>query len=654
MDMKLFADALRFLSLDMVEQAHSGHPGTPMGMADIVAVLFSKFLKFDSKKPHWPDRDRFLMSNGHASTLQYALLYLTGYEDISIEDLKNFRQLDSKTAGHPEYGAFAGIEASGGPLGQGLGMAVGMALAERMLAVRFGKELVDHYTYVTVGDGDLMEGLSEEAISLAGHFKLNKLIAFWDDNKITIDGGTDLATSTNIPLRFEANGWSVIEVDGHNQDEIEKAIASARKSDKPTLIDCHTIIGFGAPTKGGTSAAHGAPLGEEENAATRKNLGWTYAPFELPAGLLEETKALGRRGQKESESWEQRLSVFPNKEKFIEWVVENKLPADFDKKMQTFKKALTEEKPVLASRKSSQKTLAFLFNEIPNLLGGSADLSASNLTKVSVSKDINAVDFSGNNIEYGIREHGMGAVLNGLSLHGGFIPFGGTFLSFVDYLKPSIRLAALMGKRVIYVLTHDSIGVGEDGPTHQPIEQVAMLRAMPNVVVLRPADALEVAESWEIALKRTDGPTALILSRQNLPFLRQDAEKNETEKGAYIISNCAGKRDVTLIATGSEVALAIEAQQALKEKGIFAAVVSMPSQELFNRQSAAYKKEVLGEAPRMAIEALSSFGWERYVGETGAIMAMTTYGASAPAKLLFQKFGFTADNVVQKVLTLVK
>ena len=654
MNTKLFADALRFLSMDMVEKAKSGHPGTPMGMADITAVLFSKFLKFDASAPRWPDRDRFLLSNAHASALQYALLYLTGYDDISMDDLKAFRQLDSKTAGHPEYRVLKGIEASGGPLGQGLAMAVGMALSERMSEARFGKELVDHYTYVTIGDGDLMEGISEEAISLAGHFRLNKLIAFWDDNKITIDGTTDLATSTDIPARFRANGWNVIDVDGHDHEALEEAITKAKQSDKPTMIDCHTIIGYGSPAKAGTCSAHGAPIGEEEGLATRQNLGWTLPPFEVPSELYEETRALGRKGEKERLAWEERLDKSDKKAYFTATVIDGKLPADFDEKMTEFKESLLAERPVLASRKSSQNTLSFLFKVVPNLIGGSADLSASNLTKTPLSKDITATDYSGNNIEYGIREHAMGAILNGMALHGGFIGFGGTFLSFVDYLKPSIRLAALMETSAVYVLTHDSIGVGEDGPTHQPIEQVVMLRSMPNVVVLRPADALEVAEAWEIALKRQNGPTALILSRQNLPFIRESASENMTSKGAYVIKEADGTRDVTLIATGSEVDLALQAQKALLEKGIKAAVVSMPSQELFNAQETAYKKQVLGEAPRVAIEALSSFGWEKYTGENGAVIGMTTYGASAPAKQLFQKFGFTVDNVVQTVLTLVK
>ncbi len=650
-DIKTMANAVRMLAVQAVQKANSGHPGAPMGMADVATVLWTSFLKFDASQPKWADRDRFILSAGHASAMLYSLLYLTGFPDATLDDLKNFRQLSSKMAGHPEYGLLSGVEATTGPLGQGIGMAVGMALSEKVLNARFGADLVNHYTYVMAGDGCLMEGVSEEAIALAGHFKLNKLIVFWDNNNVTIDGKATLSTSTDQHKRFEANGWTVLSVDGHNPDEIHAAITKARMNETPTLIDCKTTIGFGAPTKAGTSAAHGAPLGEDEINGLKQALHWPYDVFDVPAEILNAWREIGKNGKKAWADWENRLDVSPLKDAFTRQVIQNEIPDDFKTVFNAYKEKLVAEKPVIATRKASNIALNKIVPNIPQIIGGSADLGASNLTKTPDSVDIFADHYNGNYINYGIREHAMGAMMNGLALHGGVIPYGGTFLVFADYMKPAMRLAALMKQRVIYVLTHDSIGVGEDGPTHQPIEQVAMLRAIPNMTVLRPCDALETAESWEIALHHTTGPTALILTRQNLPFLRDSTLVNETAKGAYILSDTDGQRDVTLIATGSEVQLAIEAQRQLKEQNMRAAVISMPSQELFNAQPVDYQQHVLGTAPRVAVEALSDFGWHRYAD---AVVSMTGFGASGPAKDLFNHFGITADRVVETVLSVLK
>ena len=648
-DLKMRANAVRMLAVEAVQKAQSGHPGAPLGMADVATVLWSSFLKFDATRPDWPDRDRFILSAGHASAMLYSLLYLTGFQDATLTDLKNFRQLSSKMAGHPEYGLLSGIEATTGPLGQGIGMGVGMALAEKILNAQFGADLVNHYTYVMAGDGCLMEGLSEEAISLAGHLKLNKLIVFWDNNNVTIDGKATLASSTDQHLRFQANGWAVLSVDGHNPDEITAAIAQARTHERPTLIDCKTTIGYGAPTKAGTSAAHGAPLGVDEINGLKQALHWPYDAFDVPQDVLDEWRQIGQRGKEARQNWEKRLNASPDKNEFLRRVVDNRLP-DVPN-WSAYKEKLMEEKPVLATRKASQSALQVLVPAIPELVGGSADLSASNLTKTPDHTDIFAGHFNGNYVNYGIREHAMGAAMNGMALHGGIIPYGGTFLVFADYLKPALRLSALMKQRVIYVFTHDSIGVGEDGPTHQPIEQLAMLRATPNVLVFRPCDALETAESWETALKHDTGPSALILTRQSLPFLRTDARTNLTATGAYILSEAAGARDVTLIATGSEVQLAIEAQQQLKEMNIEAAVISMPCQELFNQQPISYQNHILGTAPRIAIEALSDFGWHRYAD---TVISMKGFGASAPAGKLFEHFGLTTACVVEVVLSRLK
>lgn len=642
---KDLANAVRFLSADMVQRANSGHPGAPLGMADIVTVLWTKFLKFNPQQPKWPNRDRFVLSGGHASAMLYSLLYLSGYPDVTIEDIKNFRQIDSKTAGHPEYGAISGIEATTGPLGQGLAMGVGMAISEKMAKSRFGSDLINHKIYITCGDGDLMEGISEEAISFAGHLKLNNLIVLWDNNGITIDGKTSLATSTAQQARFEANGWMVLSADGHNADDLEKALNQAQNATKPVLIACKTTIGFGAPTKAGTPKVHGSPLGEEELNGLRKALNWTAASFEIPEEILNDWRKAGMRNITDYEEW---LKKFISNSNYMEMqaILSGVLPDNFDSNFQKYKDSLVEEKPNIASRKSSQNALEKAVKLIPNLVGGSADLTASNLTNTSDSKVITPNDFSGNYIEYGIREHAMGAIMNGIALHGFFRPYGGTFFVFADYLKPAMRLSALMNLPVTYVLTHDSIGVGEDGPTHQPIEQLAMLRAMPNLCTIRPADALECAESWQIAIHNTC-PTALILSRQNLPFARTGAKENLTAKGAYVISDSKSNRMATLIATGSEVSLAIEAQKQLLERGVDCAVVSMPSWNLFEKQSNEYRASVLGKAPRISVEAATPFGWERYASLN---LGISHFGASGPAQKVYEKAGLTVQNVVQAVL----
>ncbi len=645
------ANAIRFLAADAIEKAKSGHPGMPLGMADAATVLFTKFLKFNPLKPRWFDRDRFVLSAGHGSMLLYALLYLTGYKDIDIEDLKNFRQLNSKTAGHPEFGHLSGIDMTTGPLGQGISSAVGMALAERVINAKYGDDVCSHYTYVIAGDGCLMEGISEEAISLAGHLKLNKLIVLWDNNNITIDGTVDKANSTNQIKRFQAVGWNTIETDGQNQKAIAKALAKAQKSKKPTLIACKTTIGFGAPSKCGTSKCHGSPLGAEEIAAMRKKLNWDYAPFEIPADILKAWRTAGERGSEAYHKWEKHAKL--KGREFLD-LTENKLPKNWDGALNKLKISAVEEKTKVATRKASQMCLEAIVPNIPEIIGGSADLAASNLTLTSASKTIQAGDYQGNNVMYGIREHAMGAIMNGLALHGGVIPFGGTFFVFSDYMRPSMRLAALMGIRVIYVMTHDSIGVGEDGPTHQPIEHLASYRAMPNIYTFRPCDVVETAEAWQIAIESAETPSILALTRQALPLLRKDAKENLTAKGGYIISGDEKKRQATLIATGSEVSLAVEAQKRLKEEGIETVVVSMPCTELFDKQSPEYQEKVLGNAPRIAIEAASKFGWEKYVGLNGDIIGMDGFGASGPAEQLYEYFGITADEIIDSVKNSLK
>ncbi len=649
------SNAVRFLAAEGVQKANSGHPGMPMGMADVATVLFSKFLKFDAKDPHWPDRDRFILSAGHGSMLLYSLLYLTGYEQTTLEEIKNFRQLGSRCAGHPEYGHLEGIETTTGPLGQGIATAVGMALAEKMLATKYGDEIVNHYTYVLCGDGCLMEGMSEEAISMAGHLKLNKMIVLWDDNKITIDGATSVATSTDQAKRFEANGWNTDECDAYDPEQIEAAIARAKKSDKPTLIACHSVIGFGAP-KEGSHSVHGSPIGTEDLITARKKLGFEYAPFETPQEILDQWRAFGLQGQAEHKAWTERFNNLEatKKDEFDRTVIKAILPAQWKEKMNAYKAQLLADKPTVATRKASQMALDVLVASIPELLGGSADLTGSNLTNAKDSKSVTNTDFSGNYIHYGIREHAMAAAMNGIALHKGFIPYSGAFLVFMDYLKPSLRLAALMGIRSIFVLTHDSIGVGEDGPTHQPIEHLASMRAIPNVNVFRPCDVIETAECWELAIEAENKPSVLALSRQNLPTLRNSIEENKSAKGAYVLFDCEGPRDITLLATGSEVEIATKAQKILLEKGVKAVVVSMPSWELFDAQPIAYKKEVLGECPRVAVESQGAFGWEKYTGLDGAIIAMRSFGASAPADKLYEKFGITPEAVAQAAMDCIK
>ncbi|MGE5546950.1 MAG: transketolase [Solirubrobacterales bacterium] len=648
------ANAIRFLAMDAIEKAKSGHPGMPMGMADVATVLFTKFLRFDAKAPRWADRDRFILSAGHGSMLLYALAYLTGYEDIDIEQVKNFRQLGYRTAGHPEYGHVAIAETTTGPLGQGITNAVGFALGEAMMAARYGKDIVDHYTYVIAGDGCLMEGISQEAISTAGHWKLNKLIVLWDDNHICIDGDTALSTSEDQAARFRAAGWNTLACDGHNPDDIAKAIEAARKSDKPTLIACRTVIGKGAPNKCNSEKVHGAPLGAEEIAAARAAANWPHEPFVIPEAVLSAWRAAGSRGASDRAAWEGRFAKLDaGKKAEFSRTMEGRLPDGWQKVISDFKKKASAELPKIATRKASQDVLEVVTAAIPEMIGGSADLTHSNLTDTKACKpSIKPGEFGGRYIHYGIREHGMAAIMNGLALHGGFIPYGGTFLIFANYLWPALRMSAMMDQRVLYVLTHDSIGLGEDGPTHQPIETIAALRATPNVLVFRPCDPVETAEAYEVALLNDKGPSVFALSRQNLPTVRTEhTEENKVAKGGYVLAEAKGKRQVTLLATGSEVSMALEAQKLLQEKGVGAAVVSMPCWELFDRQPKEYRSAVLGEGSvRVAVEALGTFGWERYVGLDGAVVGMTGFGASAPADKLYEHFGITARAVADAAL----
>jgi len=648
------ANALRALAMDAVEQAKSGHPGMPMGMADVATVLFQQFLKFDPADPAWPDRDRFVLSAGHGSMLLYGLLHLTGYADMTLDELKRFRQIGSRAAGHPEYGLAKGIETTTGPLGQGLANAVGMAIAERMAAARFGAGLVDHYTYAIAGDGCLMEGISHEAISLAGHLKLSKLVLLWDDNSISIDGPTSLSVSDNQLKRFEACGWATEAIDGHDTDAIAAALTRAKTSDRPSLIACRTTIGFGAPTRAGTASAHGSPLGAKEIEGARARLGWPYPPFVIPEPIRADWLAAGKRSAADAAVWRDRLGALPEETRSeFQRCVAGRLPAGFAPAMEALRAEFATTAPKLATRQSSGLVLDALAAVMPELTGGSADLSPSNNTKAKGQKPITPDDFSGSYLHWGVREHAMGAAMNGLALHGGFIPYGGTFLVFTDYCRPAIRLSALMKQRVVYVMTHDSIGLGEDGPTHQPIEHLASLRAIPNLLVFRPADSVETAESWEVALTRDDAPSVLALSRQALPALRTEKPaENLTAKGGYVLAEADGTRAVTLLATGSEVSLAMEARAELGKRGIAAAVVSLPCWALFDAQNAAYRRSVLGTAPRIAIEAASPFGWERYTGENGRIIGIPSFGESAPAETLYAHFGITADKVVEAALEL--
>ena len=622
----------------------------PMGAADVATVLFTKFLKFDAQAPDWADRDRFVLSAGHGSMLIYSLLHLTGYDGMTIDELKNFRQLGAKTAGHPEYGHAAGIETTTGPLGQGIATAVGMALAERLMNARFGDEAVDHYTYALAGDGCLMEGISHEAVSLAGHLGLGKLIVLWDDNSICIDGPTDKTVGDDQLARFEACGWDVVSIDGHDPEAIAAALEAAKKSDKPSFIGCRTVIGYGAPNKQGTASTHGAPLGDEEIAGAREALGWPHDPFVVPDDVLGAWREAGSRGVGERSAWSDRVAKLGNAD--FDRLLAGDLPDGWEAALNAHKKALSEEAPKLATRQASGKALEVLNGVIPELIGGSADLTGSVNTKTSQTEPITPEDFSGRYIHYGVREHAMAAVMNGLALHGGVIPYGGTFLVFADYMRGAMRLSALMGQRVVYVLTHDSIGLGEDGPTHQPVETVASLRAMPNFTVFRPADAVETAECWALALKQTKTPSGMVLTRQGLPTFRTEhTDDNLCARGAYVLADAeGGDRQVTLLATGSEVSLAMDARATLQADGIPTAVVSMPSWELFEEQDEAYRKQILGPgAVRVAVEAGMRMGWDRFVRPHGGFVGMDSFGASAPAGDLFKHFGITADAVVAAV-----
>jgi transketolase len=647
------ANAIRSLAMDAVEKAESGHPGMPMGCADIATVLFTKVMKFDPSDPWWPDRDRFVLSAGHGSMLLYSSLYLLGYPDMTVDQLKQYRQLNSKTAGHPEYHFADGIETTTGPLGQGVGNAVGMAIAEAKLAAEFGPDLVDHHTWVLAGDGCLMEGISQEAIALAGHLKLNKLTLIWDNNGITIDGAVSLADSTNQCQRFEASGWKCIEVDGHDQAAVEKALFEARKSeDKPTLIAAKTTIGFGAPKKAGTEKVHGSPLGAEELAAAKKALGITYPAFEIPTETLNAWRAAGTKSANARGAWEDRVAAAkPGLRDEFQRRIKGELPAGFRAAVDAYKQKLVADKPKVATRKASQMALEVINGAVPETIGGSADLTGSNFTDTSQTARFTAEDRSGRYLSFGVREHAMSAAMNGIALHGGLIPYGGTFLVFTDYARPAIRLSAIMGQHVIFVMTHDSIGLGGDGPTHQPIEHLSALRAIPNLQVLRPADAVETLECWQIAIERADGPSVLALSRQGLPALRtENSSENLCARGAYIIAGDADA-DVAIFATGSEVAIAVDSLKLLADRGVSGKVVSVPSMELFAKQSEEYRGAVIGTPKaRVAIEAGIDMSWQRLLGERGKFVGMQNFGASAPGEALYEFFGITAEAIVDAAI----
>ena len=644
------ANAIRVLAMDGVEKAKSGHPGMPMGMADVATVLFSRFLKFDASRPDWADRDRFILSAGHGSMLIYALLHLTGYKGATKEELSNFRQWGSKTAGHPEYGHMPGVEVTTGPLGQGLATSVGFAMAERHLAAKYGDDLVDHRTWVIAGDGCLMEGVSQEAIALAGRYKLNKLHVLWDDNEITIDGKVSLSDATDQKARFKAAGWAVKAIDGHDMNAIKGAMKWAMRQDKPTLIACKTKIGKGAATMEGSHKTHGAALGAAEIAATRLGLAWDHDPFEMPQTIADAWKKVGRRGAKDRKKWEARLAASAQAADFTRAMKGDLPEAAFDA-LNAKIAELVETQPAQATRQSSGAALDELFAAIPELVGGSADLTGSNNTFVKGTPILDAPTYEGRYVNWGIREFGMAAAMNGLALHGGVIPYGGTFMVFSDYSRPAIRLGALMGVRAIHVLTHDSIGLGEDGPTHQPVEHLAALRAIPNLLVFRPADTIEAMECWQIALQTKTAPSALALSRQKTPAVRTvAATENLSAKGAYEIKAANGEAKVTLFGTGTELALALKAAETLEAEGVATRVVSVPSFELFEQQDAAYQASVIGRGTvRVAVEAAIKQGWERFIGEDGAFIGMTGFGASAPAEVLYEKFGITSDAIVAAV-----
>lgn len=646
---KSMANAIRALSMDAVQAANSGHPGMPMGMADVATVLFSDFLKFDPKAPKWADRDRFVLSAGHGSMLIYSLLHLTGYDRPTMQDIKDFRQLSSPCAGHPENFKLEGVEATTGPLGQGFAMGVGMAIAERHLNAHFGDELVDHRTWVIAGDGCLMEAINHEAVGLAGHLGLGRLNVLWDDNQITIDGGTDLSTSEDVPARYRASGWHVVSCDGHDFDDIRRALSEAQNDPRPSLVACKTIIGYGAPTKQGTSSTHGAPLGEEEINGTREALGWNDKPFEIQEDILTSWRQIGEKGASARADWQARLAENAARDEF-ERRMAGDLPAGTA--MQDYLESLAADPPKVATRKASEMALGAITEALPETIGGSADLTGSNNTKTPTTKPLTKEDYSGRYIYYGIREFGMAAAMNGMALHGGIIPYGGTFLVFTDYCRGAMRLSAIQNVRSIYVMTHDSIGLGEDGPTHQPIEHLQSLRAMPNMLTFRPCDAIETAECWALALKNGEGPSTLALTRQGLPPIRHDVSVNHCEKGAYSVKSAEADRRVVILATGSEVSLALDVAAKLEAQGTGVDVISMPCTELFDAQTDAYKDELLGGSDilRVSIEAGTTFGWERYTGLNGMNFGIDSFGASAPIADLYDHFGLTAEKITPQIL----
>ncbi len=643
------SNAIRFLSIDAVQKAKSGHPGMPMGMADVATVLFKYHLRFNPENPSWINRDRFILSAGHGSMLLYSLLYLTGYKSISIEDIKNFRQLKSICAGHPEYRNNTGIETTTGPLGQGLGNAVGMAIAEEILRKKFSSELINNKTYVIASDGDLMEGISHEVMSLAGHLKLKNLIVFFDNNKISIDGSTSLSVSDNYKKRFEAYGWNFLEINGHNEKQISKAINKASKSNKPTVISCKTIIGFGSPNKSGKASSHGSPLGDEEINLVRKKLKWKSQPFEIPSDILESWRKIGKKGIELENKWSKILSKKnPKIQSTLKNDYINSNLNNLENLIKKEKAKYFETKPSMATRQCSAAAIESISSILPQLIGGSADLSGSNNTKTNLSKVINSKNFNGNYLHYGVREHGMAAVMNGIALYCGLIPYGGTFLIFSDYCRPSIRLSALMGLRVIYIFSHDSIGLGEDGPTHQPIEQLNALRAIPNLNVFRPADINETLECWEIALKNKNTPSVIALSRQKLSYINPTlSEKNICEKGAYVVKITSHNNDVILVASGSEVELALDVQKKLKENNIESKVVSMPCQELFDKQPDTFKEDILDkDSLIVTIEAGDITSWKKYYGNKGISLGINKFGESAPYKKIYEHFDLSAEKIV--------
>ena len=659
MDPKLkdLSNAIRFLSIDAVQKANSGHPGMPMGMADVATVLFKYYLRFNPKNPSWINRDRFILSAGHGSMLLYSLLYLTGYKKIKLDDIKNFRQLNSICAGHPEYEKDSGIETTTGPLGQGLTNSVGMAIAQEVLKKKFGSDLINNKTYVVASDGDLMEGISHEAMSLAGHLNLKNLIVFFDNNKISIDGPTSLSVSDNYKKRFESYGWSFQEINGHNYKQIFNAIKKAAKSKKPSIISCKTIIGFGSPNKSGKASSHGSPLGDDEIKLVRKKLKWKHEPFEIPEELMDSWREIGGKGEKLEEKWNNILGKKNTKIKEeYERLIKGEPPVDLDKILGDEKLKFFQTKPKMATRQCSSSVINSISDALPELIGGSADLSGSNNTKTEGSKVITSKNFSGNYIHYGVREHAMAGVMNGLALYGCLIPFGGTFLIFSDYLKPSMRLSALMKLRVIYIFSHDSIGLGEDGPTHQPIEQLEHLRAIPNLNVFRPADINETLECWEIALKSKSNPSAIALSRQKLPYVSEhSAGENMCSKGAYVLKTTLDNADISLIASGSEVEIALEAQEKLKGLSINSKVISVPCYDLFQNQTENYKDKILGkDTLKISIEASSQSGWKSLVGKDGVTLGLSTFGKSAPYKDIYKLFNLTSDEIVKIAKAKVK